>query len=80
MSTGWDSIKKYFDTFLKNGDWNDPSRPETSKGNGEERRYVSLDKINPDVVDPRQEKMVNEVAWVAFVINKKLMKLTPRRS
>ncbi len=42
LSTGEERGKKYFETFLKTGDWNDPSRPETAGKDGTSSRYVSL--------------------------------------
>jgi hypothetical protein len=61
LSTGIERGKKYFDTFLKNGDWFDPSRPETNGG-----RSVSLGKIDPEVVDIKFDVMEKEVKRVSL--------------
>ena len=48
-------MKHYFDTYLKYGDWFDPSRSEAD---------VPLTKINPEVADVKEDTMMNDISRI----------------
>ena len=64
LSTGEERARDYFDHFLKDGDWFDPSRSET-KG-------VPLSKINPEIADVEESFMKKEMSRIEIVEFKKL--------
>lgn len=71
LSLGWERCKNYFLTFLKNGDLNDPSRPETKKDTNVER-FVSLRAIDPTVADEHHQKLQEEIQRVKEMEGNKL--------
>lgn len=58
ISTGNDRMKNYFETFLKIGDWFDPSCSETD---------VPLTKINPEVADVKEDAMMKDISCMSLV-------------